>query len=141
MTPMTIDIHGHPNIFRVFGWLDGSRDAALVIDNAVKQCKELWRPVEEHAVDPGGVADEAEFEPEETLDAGSFTSSLIRAASDAGYTLDLAGQGGVEQGREDTHLILSQHDLNPRTLKVQMIEGEIETFRGRHVDFLGEVKS
>lgn len=140
MTPMTIDIHGRPNVFRVFGWLDSSHDAALVIDSAVKQCKEIWRPAADHAVDVGGVADEVEFEPEETLDAGSLASSLIRAASDAGYSLDIVGQGGVEQGREETHLILSQHDLNPRTLQVQMIEGAIETFRGRHIDFLGQVK-
>jgi hypothetical protein len=141
MTALTIDVRGRPDAIQLAAAFDTLQDAALVIDAALKRCRDLWQPADEHAVDPGQEADHATFEPVQWLDAGLLSSELIRAGADSGHRLNIVGvrDGAVAAARG--RLVLAQHEVEPRSLVVRLISGDAEDlFEGRHDDFLGWVK-
>ncbi len=134
---LTIDVQGVPCRFRLLTNTDSYAVVADVIDSAVKACGKLWVPAPEHEVDPGGVADKATFEGEVYLDAGRLVSSLIRAGYDAGMALDLVGAGDEGASAGNPAMVLSQEQLGPRRVQLQLLEDGVEVFKGRHDDFLG----
>ncbi len=136
--PISIDIYGWPAPFRLCGAVETPHRLAEVIDHAVKRSGTLWRSASSHDMEERALDDASADEPEAWLDSGCLTSNLIRAAAESGYALDLVGLRNGDSGRQETHLIISQQDLYPHGLKVQLVEGDFETFRGRQEDFIGD---
>lgn len=134
---MMIDVQGLPCQFRLRIAANSHETLAELVDRAIKSCQALWVPATQHALSPGGVADKADFEGEVFLDAGSLTSALIRAGSNDGLEVTLAGAGEHGAPAGDPRLVLSQQQLRPRSVEVRLVDGGLEIFKGRHDDFLG----
>ena len=140
LTSITIDIHGRHDTHRLTGDIGGPRNLALMIDAAIKGCRDLWHPIEAHVLDHGGRAGDADFEPETWLNAGFLASSLMRTAAANGVSLDLIGADEPDRDAPDAHVALVQDTVQPRTVEVALQQAGVQQFQGRASDFLGWAK-
>lgn len=141
MTSTTIDIHGRHDTHRLIGEIGGPHNLALMIDSAIKGCRDLWHPIEAHTLDHGARAGDADFEPETWLNAGFLATSLVRTAAENGVTLDLIGADEPDPDDPDAHVVLIQNDVQPRMVDVELQESGVQRFQGRAADFVGWAKS
>jgi hypothetical protein len=135
LTAITIDIHGRHDVHRLTGDVGGTRNLALMIDAAIRGCRDLWHPIEAHALDQGARAGDADFEPETWLNAGFLASSLVRTAADNGVTLDLIGADEPDADAPEAHVALVQDTVQPRTVEVALQQAGVHQFQGQRVGF------
>ena len=141
MTDTTIDIHGRHDTHRLSGEIGRTHNLALIIDAAVKACRDLWHPIEAHMVDHGARAGDADFEPDAWLNAGFLATTLVRTAAENGVKLDLIGADEPDSDDPEAHVVLSQDSVQPRTVEVALERAGAQQFQGRAADFVGWAKS
>jgi hypothetical protein len=140
LTSTTIDIHGRHDTHRLSGEIGGTHSLALMIDAAVKACRELWHPIDAHMVDHGARAGDADFEPDAWLNAGFLATTLVRTAAENGVTLDLIGADEPDSDMPDARVVLCQDAVQPRTVEVALERSGAQQFQGRAADFVGWAK-
>ncbi|MBK1668425.1 hypothetical protein CKO28_10300 [Rhodovibrio sodomensis] len=64
----------------------------------------------------------------------------MRAAAEHGVRLDLIGADEPDADAPEAHVVVTQDDVRPRTVDVELAESGVQRFRGRAADFVGWAK-